>query len=193
MSDIAILKEMIKDTATVSLVDCRNKKKVILEEKSEKKLGDKNANYTVKIIGLPDDSDVIVIKVDDCFKSPEGIFNCDNNNMCKRSDFVIIADTGTDKVIVCIEMKAGEPKNKKIREQLQGSQCFIRYCQEIGKSFWNQDNFLEDYEYRFVAIFNICSSRKRSTAYKEREFLNDSPKTMMKVDSCTEIQFKKLI
>ena len=116
-----------------------------------------------------------------------------DNNICKRSDFVVIADTGTDKVIVCIEMKAGKPDAKEIRQQLRGSQCFIRYCQEIGKSFWNQDNFLKDYEYRFVAILNICNSRKRSTAYKEREILNDTPETMMKVDSCTEIQFKILI
>ncbi len=193
MSDIAILKEMIKDTATVSLVDCRNKKKVILEEKDEKKPDDKKANYTVDIVGLPDDSDVIVIKVDDCSKSLNSILNSGDNNICRRSDFVVIADTGTDKVIVCIEMKAGKPDAKEIRQQLRGSQCFIRYCQEIGKSFWNQDNFLKDYEYRFVVIWNICNSRKRSTAYKEREILNDTPETMMKVDSCTEIQFRILI
>ena len=143
MSDIAILKEMIKDTATVPLVDYHNSKKLILEEKDEKKPDDKKANYTVDIVGLPDDSDVIVIKVDACFKSPNSIFNSGDNNICKRSDFVVIADTGTDKVIVCIEMKAGWPDSKEIRQQLKGSQCFIRYCQEIGKLFWNQDNFLK--------------------------------------------------
>jgi hypothetical protein len=110
MSDIAILKEMIKDTATVPLVTDRNKKKVILEEKDEKTPDDKKANYTVDIVGLPDDSDVIVIKVDACFQPPHSIFNVETNNMCKRSDFVVIADTGTDKVIVCIEMKAGKPE-----------------------------------------------------------------------------------
>ena len=193
MSDIAILKEMINKTATVSLVNHQNKKKVTLEEKDDKVPNDEKANYTVDVLGLPDDSDVIVIKVDACFKPPDSIFNCKNNNMCKRSDFVIIADTGTDKVIVCIEMKAGKPDNKEIKQQLKGLQCFIRYCQEIGKSFWNQDKFLEDYDYRFVAILNICKGRKTSTAYKEREVLNDTPDNMFKVPNCPIIQFKKLI
>ena len=169
MSDIAILKEMINKTATVSLVNHQNKKKVTLEEKDDKVPNNEKANYTVDILGLPDDSDVIVIKVD-AFKSPTSIFN-EKNGVCKRSDFVIIADTGTEKVIVIIEMKAGNPERQGIIKQFKGAQCFIRYCQEIGKSFWNQDNFLKDYDYRFVAILNICKGRKTSTAYKEREVL----------------------
>jgi hypothetical protein len=191
MSDIAILKEMINKTATVSLVNHQNKKKVVLEEKDDKVPSDKKANYTVEVLGLPEDSDVIVIKVD-AFKSPISIFN-EKNGICKRSDFVIVADTGTEKVIVIIEMKAGNPERQGIIKQFKGAQYFVRYCQEIGKSFWNQADFLEDYSYRFVAILNICKGRKTSTAYKERDVLNDTPDNMFKVPNCPIIQFKKLI
>ncbi len=191
MSDIDILKEMIKNIATVSLVDHHNKKKVILEEKDDKIPNDKKANYFVEILGLPDDSNTIVIKVD-TFKSPDSIFN-DTKGICKRSDFVIIANTGTEKVIVFIEMKAGKANAQEIIKQFKGAQCFIRYCQEIGKSFWVDDNFLEKYEYRFVAILEICSIRKRSTAYKKYEILNDNLNNMRKISNCTNIQFKQLI
>lgn len=48
MSDIAILKEMIKETATVPLENHYNKKKVILREPPP-------ANYSVTIHGMPND------------------------------------------------------------------------------------------------------------------------------------------
>ncbi|MCP2732013.1 hypothetical protein [Limnofasciculus baicalensis] len=53
MSDIAILKEMINETATVPLLSDKNK--VILKEPEP-------ANYSVTIDGMPDDDKVIIIK-----------------------------------------------------------------------------------------------------------------------------------
>lgn len=56
MSDIAILKEMIKDTATVPLTKNNyGKNTVILEESND---------YSVTINGMPDNEQVIVIKTD---------------------------------------------------------------------------------------------------------------------------------
>ena len=52
MSDIAILKEMIKDTSTASLVKHKNNNyKAILEQKEDKDPNNPKANYTVEIIG----------------------------------------------------------------------------------------------------------------------------------------------
>jgi deoxyadenosine/deoxycytidine kinase len=52
MSDIAILNEMIKQVATVPLIDHKNQKKVILEEKEDnpdlKKELNKKANYSIE-------------------------------------------------------------------------------------------------------------------------------------------------
>jgi hypothetical protein len=154
MSDIAILKEMIRDISTVTFVPSQTRNKVILTEPHP-------PNYSVTIDGMPDEENVIVIKADD-FKSPSTIFRGDHGE-CKRADFVIIADTGTKKVILCIELKAGQKgQTQEILQQLEGARCFAEYCKEIGKSFWHQPKFLTGYDYRFVSIKNISIKKQRS-------------------------------
>ncbi len=154
MSDIAILREMIRDLSTVTLVSNQTRNKVILTEPQP-------PNYSVTIEGMPEEENVIVIKADD-FKSPDTIFR-GNHGERKRADFVIIADTGKKKVILCIELKAGRSgETHEILQQLEGARCFAEYCKEIGKSFWNQPKFLTGYDYRFVSIKNISVKKKRS-------------------------------
>ena len=125
LTDIAILKEMINETATVSLQNRHNKMQVTLTEPPP-------ANYSVTINGMPDDDDVIVIKAD-AFNSPKTVFK-GNRGECKRADFVIVADTENKKVILCIEMKGGKGgSEKEIIQQLKGAQCFVAYCQKECK------------------------------------------------------------
>ncbi|WRH67098.1 MAG: hypothetical protein RSE13_01075 [Planktothrix sp. GU0601_MAG3] len=182
MSDIAILKEMIKETATVALEDHYNKKKVILREPPP-------ANYSVTIHGMPNDDEVIIIKTD-TFSSPNQVFQ-GNNGECKRADFVIIANTETQKVIVYIEMKAGKGGlEKEIIQQLKGTQCFIAYCREIGQLFWNNPNFLKDYEYRFISIKNISVSKKPS---RTKTAIHDRPEQILKISSPKHLEFDKLL
>jgi len=150
MSDIAILKEMIQETATVSLEnDLDGRNKVILREP-------KPPNYYVTIRGMPDDDNVIIINPEE-FKSLDTIFK-GNRGERKRADFIIIADTGKKKVILCIEMKVG--KGGSTTAQLQGAKCFVAYCREIGQSFWDHPNFLKDYKWRFISIKNITQKTK---------------------------------
>ncbi|HEY9852165.1 MAG TPA: hypothetical protein V6D28_22010 [Leptolyngbyaceae cyanobacterium] len=184
MSDIAILKEMIKDSATVPLEDPygNGRKQVKLTEPPP-------ANYCVTIIGMPDDDEVIIIKAD-AFSSPNAVFK-GNSGECKRADFVIIANTSQRKVILCIEMKAGKGGSEAdIIQQLKGAQCFVAYCREIGQSFWNQPNFLKSYEYRFVSIRDISISKKPS---RIDSGIHDRPDRMLKISSPHNLQFNQLI
>jgi hypothetical protein len=185
MSDISILKEMIKDTATVPLKDDQHgKKQVILEEPPP-------ADYSVTIYGMPDDDQTIIIKAD-AFPAPQDIF-ANSKSECKRADFVIISDTGSKKVIVYIEMKAGKGHTEKeIIHQLNGAKCLIAYCREIGQSFWNHNNFLKDYEYRFVSIRKISISKK-PTRLPSRTIVHDRPDQMLKITSPKGLQFNKII
>lgn len=64
-SDIAILKEMIKESATVPLEERNGKKQIILNEPDD--------NYYITIYGMPDEDQVIVIKAD-IFTSPKAVF-----------------------------------------------------------------------------------------------------------------------
>ncbi|MEI8174089.1 MAG: hypothetical protein WCH07_11500, partial [Deltaproteobacteria bacterium] len=139
MSDIGILEEMIKDAAKVSLTVAGNRRKVTLTEPQQ-------PDSSVTIHGLPEE--VIVIKAD-AFRSPDTVFN-GSRGECKRADFVIIADTISKKIILCIEIKAVKGPNKEIIQQLMGAQCFAAYCLEIGRNFWSEESVLKGYAYRFV-------------------------------------------
>ena len=151
MSDIAILKQIIQNTARVPLEeDVYGKRKVILTETNP-------PNYSVTINGIPDDDQVIVIKSDN-FVEPKAVFQ-GSKEECKRADFVIIANTDKKKVIFCIELKSGNPDNQEIIRQLKCAYCFTVYCQEIGKVFWEKPDFLKDYEYRFISIKKILQNK----------------------------------
>ena len=181
MSDIAILKEMIKDTATVPLTKNNyGKNQVILEEAND---------YSVTINGMPDNDQVIVIKTD-AFSASNAVFK-GNRGECKRADFVIIADTDTKKRIIFIELKAKKDSETEIIQQLTGAQCFVAYCQEIGRKFWQQKSFLDNYQSRFVSIGHI-NVPKRKTRIERSTDNHDSPERMLKIDWPDYIEFNHL-
>jgi len=190
MSDIAILREMINETAVISLeddpqrYDKKNpKKQVTLTEPGP-------PSYSVTICNMPDNA--IVIKAD-AFPALKMVF-ANSKGKCKRADFVIVADTDEKKVIVCIEMKAQATTStmKKIIQQLKGAQCFVAYCQAIGKVFWGQKNFLDSYVYRFISFRNI-SIPKRSTMNRSKTTgTGDSPEDPLKW-SRPRPDFKELV
>ncbi|MGB3512349.1 MAG: hypothetical protein WBA93_24550 [Microcoleaceae cyanobacterium] len=183
-SDIALLKQMINPTATVPLEENYQKKLVTLIEPSD--------NYEITIYGMPDDDEVIIIKVD-AFGAPTAIFQ-GNRGECKRADFVIIADTDKKKVILFIEMKGRKKtsKEKEIIQQLKGAQCFVAYCREIGQLFWQQENFLSGYKYRFVSIKDIKIPKKK-TRFDCKTDCHDRPENMLKISSPRNLQFNYLI
>jgi hypothetical protein len=193
MSDISILKEMFKESMIVLLQEneagTHLNRFVILEETQDR--------YSVTIEGMPNDDQVIVIKADK-FESPPHIFN-GTKGEGKRADFVIIANTNTEKIILCIELKKKKDREKFIINQLMGAKCFIFYCQEIGKNFWNQYNFLDDYQYHFVSIGRISVPRKstRPSKSKESNFsyitIHNNPGKILKISSPHNLQYDHLI
>ncbi|MBD2139603.1 hypothetical protein H6F32_19045 [Anabaena sp. FACHB-1237] len=190
MSDIAILKEMIKENITVSLSEEKNGThfNYLVE------LIEPQDNYSVIIDGMPKPDQVVVIKAEK-FAAPKTVFQ-GGKGECKRADFIIIADTPTEKIIICIEMKKSKGNLKTVISQLNGAKCFISYCQEIGRIFWHQHNFLEGYQYRFVSIAYIPVSKTKTRlnqGKKDFKEVHDSPEKMLKIFSTNYIQFDSLI
>lgn len=180
MPDIEILHEMIKDDVKLELGTRNGKTHITLVEPQ-------NDKGSITVCGLPEN--VIAFKAD-AFKSPDAVFNGAKGE-CKRADFVIVADTGKKKVILCIEMKATKDSAREIIQQLAGSRCFIAYCQEIGKEFWQRQDFLNGYVYRFVSIGHI-SMAKRKTRITRQVGLHDRPERMLKIDWPHYLQFNQL-
>ncbi|MFB2971376.1 hypothetical protein ACE1CD_20615 [Aerosakkonema sp. BLCC-F183] len=186
MSDIAILKEMFKKDVTVPLEERQEGKRL----KYSVTLTESQDSYSVKIDGMPKHDEVIIIDVD-TFVVPREVFNGEKGE-CKRADFVIITNTETEKIILCIEMKKKKDLEKKIIQQFKGAQCFVAYCKEVGKAFWHKPNFLDDYQYRFVSIGNISVS-KTTTRIERKTDIHDRPDRMLKIKSPNDLQFDRLI
>lgn len=181
MTELEILNQMIKDIAKVSLDFKKDKASVKLDEPQA-------PGSSVVICGIPPDA--IVIKVD-AFRSPDTVF-AGSKGECKRADYVIIADSGHKKRILYIEMKKTKASLKEVVKQLTGAKCFMSYCQEIGKSFWNEKNFLKDYQHRFVSIGHT-GIKKRKTRMERITSKHDTPETLMKIDYPNRLQFNHLV
>lgn len=178
MPDMAILSQMIKGAAMVQLKEEYGKPLVKL---SEPQAPDSSAT----IRNLPNDA--MVIKVD-AFRSPDDVFNGVNGE-CKRADYVIIS--AEKKCIIYIEMKRTKDGWNQIVKQLLGSQCFVKYCQEVGKGFWNENEFLNGYKSRFISIGHT-SIAKRKTRITRNAERHDTPDQAMKVDWPNYLQFNQL-
>ena len=177
MSDKEILSELFCKSAMIPLENEHGKPIIKLQEVGVK-------GSVTYIRNIP--SDAIVIKADD-FPAPKTFFKGDKGE-CKRADFIIISEE--QKVILYVELKAGEKDASHIVKQLKGAYCVVAYCKEIGKQFWNQDTFLDGYVHRFVGMVNLSVGKKPSR-HKSKS-LHDSPESFLKISSPHHIQFKEL-
>jgi hypothetical protein len=184
MDDFEILNLMIQEEAKVKLDGISSSKsKVVLKEADL---------YAVTIHGMPSTENVIVIK-GDAIKEPKQLFNGEKGE-CKRADFMIIARfDDIQKYVVFIEMKSRSTTSKEweIIQQLQGTQCLFAYCREIGKVFWKEPKFLDDYHHRFVSLKNIGLDMRPTL--EPQTPINDRPERMLKRNCKNLIQFGVLV
>ncbi len=182
-TDIEILHQMIVDEAKLELqVDPYGKSNVQLTESQ-------SPNSSITISNLPDE--IIVINLDS-FWSLDTMFEHERGQ-CKRADFVIIADDDR-RVIIYIEMKKNKAPEHHIVQQLTGAHCFVTFCQKIGQAqaFWNQSDFLNDFEHRFVSISHT-SIPKKPTRIQPRSGIHDRPERLLKLSSPAYLTVKRLI
>lgn len=181
MSDLTILKEMIREDARIPLVDGPyGKHQVTLVEPQ-------CPASVITIDGMPGNS--VVIKAD-AFTAPNAVF-VGANGECKRADYVIVADSGNKKRIVCIEMKAGKKARKELVQQLSGAKCFMLYCQAVGKIFWHETDFLNGFSYRFVSIERTSVSKRR-TLVERTSTSHDRPDRMLKIFAPNRLDYNTL-
>ena len=185
VNDIQILREMINPDIQVMLQPAQGRPSV--------QLTDSQSGTTVEIKGLPHNS--IVIRAEN-FENPLTIFNGSRGER-KRADFVIVSNAGSErKWIICIETQEMDSKlASHVVQQLKGAYCFVSYCRCIGKSFWELEEFLDDYQYRFVSItdLNFNRSRRRTQPFHSPGELHNRPEVFLKISQITTIYFRQLI
>ena len=178
MEDMQLLKELLKDNALLPLQQNYDKYKITLREP-------RCPNSVVEITGLPYDS--LVLKIDH-FPDSSNLFK-GNNGECKRADYAIIVNKNGKKLVLFIEIKKRKDKKKSIIEQFKGAICIFKYCQEIGREFWNTPGFLKDFEYRFICFAHTYNRKRRTRITKETSKKHDTPENMMKIDWPANIRF----
>lgn len=176
MTDSEILAQLIKPDAQVYVEYEYEKPFIKLVEPQQ-------ANKCTTIKNVP--IDTIVIKAD-AFSAPKTVF-IGNRGECKRADYIVISES--KKCIIYIEMKSGADDTAKIKKQLHGAQCFLKYCQEIGKSFWGDRDFLSGYKSRFVSIKHIRIPKRPS---RDNFPLHDTPEKLLPLAGCASIQFNNI-
>ena len=185
MNDIQILREMLNPDTQVTLQPGQGRPSV--------QLTDSQSGMTVEIKGLPHNS--IVIRAEN-FENPLTVFNGSRGER-KRADFVIVSnDESERKWIICIETQEMDAKlASHVIQQLKGAYCFVSYCRCIGKSFWESEEFLDGYQYRFVSIvdINFNRSKRRSQPFHSAGELHDCPDVFLKISRSLILHFGKLI
>nr|VFK58448.1 MAG: hypothetical protein BECKTUN1418F_GA0071002_11447 [Candidatus Kentron sp. TUN]VFK60312.1 MAG: hypothetical protein BECKTUN1418D_GA0071000_11207 [Candidatus Kentron sp. TUN]VFK67334.1 MAG: hypothetical protein BECKTUN1418E_GA0071001_11427 [Candidatus Kentron sp. TUN] len=88
-------------------------------------------------------------------------------------------------------MKATKGKEEEIIQQLKGARCFMGYCREVGKSFWQSAKFLKDYQERFVSISYIGIS-KGGSRFQEKKGDYSEPERMWKIHNPHHLTFNQL-
>ena len=161
--------------------------------RSSVQLTDLQSGMTVEVKGLPHNS--IVIRAEN-FEEPLTIFNGTKGER-KRADFVIVSNDDRErKWVVCIETQEMDAKlASHVSQQLKGAYCFISYCKSIGKSFWELEEFLDDYDYRFVSIvdLNFNRSKRRTQPFHSTGELHDRPEVFLKISRSPTVHFYRLI
>ena len=185
MNDIQILQEMLNPDVQVVLQPG--------QDRPSAQLTDSQSGTTVEIKGLPYNS--IVIRAED-FENPLTIFNGKKGER-KRADFVIVSNDENEKRwIVCIETQESDSKKAwHITQQLKGAYCFINYCKCIGRSFWESEEFLDGYQYRFVSIVdvNFNEGRRRTQPFDYVGEFHSRPDVFKKLPHSPTVHFSKLI
>lgn len=183
MSDFSILKEMIKPSAIIEpSTSSAQRMQVRLVERQ-------CSRSSVVINSIP--ASTLIIKSDD-FKSPDSLFQ-GNHEECKRSDYILVSRNTDDCIdVIFIEMKASSNEQHSIINQLKGSECLWLYICKIGRSFWNQEHFLNRYNSRFVAICHSTINKRPSRTKREGKS-HDCPERFLRISYSTTVNYCHLL
>ena len=154
---------------------------VPLQKKSGKppsvQLTDVQSEATVEIRGLPLDS--IVIRAED-FSESLSVF-CGSRGERRRADFVIVSHD-EKKWIIYVETQLNDHKDhNEVVQQLKGALCFVNYCKCIGKEFWSESEFLDDYEFRFVSMIYTSMDKRSTSPNRDRTPVQTRPERYLRI------------
>lgn len=82
-----------------------------------------------------------------------------------------------------------------ITNQLRGALCVFEYYQIIAREFFQERDFLSNYQKRFISICNTSAQKRKTPVIKRTAELGEShctPDAPLKISGSRVIQFNKL-
>lgn len=182
MTDLDILKQMIKTSACAEVEVHYNSHKVVLSEPQ-------CPDSKVEIRNIP--ADAIIIGADK-FPPPNALFNGEKGE-CKRADYIIVAEKNNRICAVYIELKrTNQASATDIQKQLRGAHCVLCYLQAIGREFWGKQDFLANIAHRYIGFTHTGSIRKHKTRESRPSELHKSPEKFLKFSWQSSVEFNKI-
>ena len=181
MSDTTILKRMLQPAILLPLLDHYDSKKVILREHQA-------PDSWVEIHKIP--IDALVIDLDRAFHNQ--LFFQGSCGECKRADYLIISEL--EQKVLFIEMKRSSAPAVDIINQLKGALCAFEYCQIIARTFFQEPDFLNTYQKRFISLRHT-GGKQQKTEIERTAPLGEShnqPDQPLRVSWAKTLQFKKI-
>lgn len=102
----------------------------------------------IRINQVPNDLFAIKLDKDNTFSGK--LFKGDKGETC-CCDFILFCET--KKVIIFIEIKKNKDDTSHIKKQLKSTDCIFDYIQNVGKKFYDKDDFFDGYERKYI-VFN---------------------------------------
>lgn len=176
-----VLSQMIHSDARLSLESRYSRPSIQLIE-------DSSSDSRVEIAGLPDNA--IVIKID-AFSDP-GHFLNNEKGECRRADFAIVAEVGSKRRILIIELKRTNAQSNHLTQQFKGARCVMAYCEEVARQFYDCKDFLNGFEYRYVS-FCRTNIRKTRTRIKQNSNNHNKPHRFLKISHPNRVEYNHLV
>jgi hypothetical protein len=162
MSEIEILRSMIHEHL---LVPCqpqdiqygRHCYQVELSER-QKQGGAMHKIYSLTVTNCPEQT--LVIRADQFWDRRKLFQGSRGEQRC--ADYILICDDAAiGQWILYIELKKSDADLKSIKQQILGAQCILHYCTAIGQRFWNQSDFLSQYQRKNIAITQVTLDKRK--------------------------------
>lgn len=181
MSSSAILASMLHSCSLLDLEeDISGKKKVRLVEKQ-------CTDSVIEILHLP--SDTFVLDLDKAFNT-ERLFH-GKSGECKRADYLLISESAER--VLFIEMKRSGSQANEIALQLRGALCAFEYCQIIAREFFQEREFLNHYQKRFIAILHTTGRKSQTAVSRNIESGSHcTPNNFLRISGRQTLQFRQL-
>ena len=181
MSDTTILKRLLQPNVLLPLAEHYESKKVTLIEHQAQ-------DSWVEIHNIPHDA--VVIDLDRAFYN-QNLFQ-GSSGECKRADYVVISELA--KKVLFIEMKRSNAPALDIVNQLKGALCAFEYCQVIVREFFQEADFLKNYQKRFISLRHTGGTKQKTEIERTTPLgtIHNNPEFPLRVSWAKVIQFNKI-